>query len=173
MTIYTFEGKSPLVAEGSYIHPQATLIGAITIGTKCFIGPGAVLRGDLGEIEVGDGVNIQDNCSIHADRKVIIGQNITIGHGAIIHDVILKPGVVVGMGALLMSGVVAEEDVIIGAGSVVREHFKIPPGKIVVGNPARIVKELDEEGKKQVVSGLKCYQELAARYAKGSRIIEV
>ena len=170
MTLYTFEDKTPLVADGSYVHPQATIIGEVTIGTHCFIGPGAVLRGDLGKIEVGDGTNIQDNCVIHADRKVIIGQNIIIGHGAIIHDVTLQPGVVVGMGAILMSGVVAGEDVIIGAGSVVKEHFKIPPRKIVVGNPARIVKELDEEGKKKVVSGLKCYQELAERYLKGAPI---
>ena len=173
MPLYTFEGKKPLIADGSYLHPQAIVIGEVTVGTQCFIGPGAVLRGDLGEIEIGNGTNIQDNCVIHADRKVIIGQNIIIGHGAIIHDVILKPGVVVGMGAILMSGVVAEEDVIIGAGSVVKEHFKIPPGKIVVGNPARIVKEVDEEGKKKVVKGLTCYQELADRYIKDSQIVKV
>ena len=167
MTLYSFEGKKPVVAENSFLHPQTTLIGSVTIGSHCFIGPGAVLRGDLGEIEVGTGTNIQDNCVIHADKKVIIGQNIIIGHGAIIHDVLLKQGVVVGMGAILMSGVVAEEDVIIGAGSVVKEHFKIPPRKIVVGNPARIVKEIDEEGKRRVERGLKCYQELTERYIKG------
>ncbi|MBW2184048.1 MAG: hypothetical protein JRF49_09325, partial [Deltaproteobacteria bacterium] len=126
MAIYTFEGKTPKISEDSYVHPQATIIGAVSIGKKCFIGPGAVLRGDLGEIEVGDGTNIQDNCVIHADRKVVISHNIIIGHGAIIHDAILKPGVVVGMGAVVMNGVVAEEDVIIGAGSVVKENLKIP-----------------------------------------------
>ena len=173
MTLYIFEDKTPLVADNSYLHPQATVIGAVTIGSNCFIGPGAVLRGDLGTIEVGDGTNIQDNCVIHADRKVIIGQNIIIGHGAIIHDVVLKAGVVVGMGAILMSGVVAGEDVIIGAGSVVKENFTIPPRKIVVGNPARIVKEIDEEGKKNVVSGLKCYQDLTARYIKGLQSVKV
>ena len=173
MTLYIFEDKTPLVADNSYLHPQATVIGAVTIGSHCFIGPGAVLRGDLGTIEVGDSTNIQDNCVIHADKKVIIGQNIIIGHGAIIHDVVLKPGVVVGMGAVLMSGVVAGEDVIIGAGSVVKENFTIPPRKIVVGNPARIVKELDEEGKKKVVSGLECYQDLAARYIRGLQSVKV
>ena len=173
MTLYIFEDKTPLVADNSYLHPQATVIGAVTIGSNCFIGPGAVLRGDLGTIEVGDGTNIQDNCVIHADREVIIGQNIIIGHGAIIHDVVLNPGVVVGMGAVLMSGVVAGEDVIIGAGSVVKEQFKIPPRKIVVGNPARIVKEIDEEGKKKVVRGLKCYQGLTERYIKGLQPVKV
>ncbi len=173
MALYSFEGKAPVAADNSYLHPRATVIGSVTIGSHCFIGPGAVLRGDLGEIEVGDGTNIQDNCIIHADRKVIIGQNIIIGHGAIIHDVLLKQGVVVGMGAILMSGVIAEEDVIIGAGSVVKEHFKIPPRKIVVGNPARIVKEIDEEGKKRVERGLKSYQDLTERYIKGLKPIKI
>ena len=169
MALYIFEGKTPNVSDGSYVHPQATIIGGVRIGRRCFIGPGAVLRGDLGEIEIGDGTNIQDNCVIHADRKVIISKNIIIGHAAIIHDVILKPGVVVGMGAILMNGVVAEEDAIIGAGSVVKEHSKIPKGKIAVGNPAKIVKEIDEEGKKRVLGGLKRYQELPERYKKGLR----
>ena len=173
MTLYIFEDKSPLVADNSFLHPQAIVIGAVTIGSHCFIGPGAVLRGDLGIIEVGDGTNIQDNCVIHADREVIIGENIIIGHGTIIHDVVLKPGVVVGMGAILMNGVVAEEDVIIGAGSLVKENFKIPPRKIVVGNPGRIVKEIDEEGKKKVVNGLKCYQGLTERYRKGLQPVKV
>jgi len=171
MALYIFEGKAPKVSDGSYVHPQATIIGSVSIGSKCFIGPGAVLRGDFGEIEIGDGTSIQDNCVIHADRKVVISQNIIIGHRAIIHDVILKPGVVVGMGAVLMNGVVAEEDAIIGAGSVVKEHFKIPKGKIVVGNPARIVKEIDEEGKQKVLKGLKLYQELPERYKKGLKMI--
>jgi len=171
MPFYTFEGKTPKISEGSYVHPQATIIGAVTIGKKCFIGPGAVLRGDLGEIEIGDGTNIQDNCVIHADRKTVIGPNIIVGHMAIIHDAILKSGVVVGMGAVVMNGVVAEEDVIIGAGTVVKEDFKIPKGKIVVGNPARIVKEIDEDGKQKILAGLKRYQELPERYEKGLKLI--
>jgi carbonic anhydrase/acetyltransferase-like protein (isoleucine patch superfamily) len=173
MTLYIFEEKTPQVADNSYLHPQATVIGDVTIGSHCFIGPGAVLRGDLGKIEIGDGTNIQDNCVIHADREVIIGENIIIGHGAIVHDVVLKSGVVVGMGAILMSGVVAEEDVIIGAGSLVKENLKIPPRKIVVGNPGRIVKEIDEKEKKKIVRGLKCYQELTKRYTKGLQPVKV
>ena len=173
MTLYIFEEKTPQVADNSYLHPQATVIGDVTIGSHCFIGPGAVLRGELGKIEIGDGTNIQDNCVIHADREVIIGKNIIIGHGTIIHDVLLKPGVVVGMGAILMNGVVAGEDVIIGAGSVVKENYKIPPRKIVVGNPGRIVKEIDEEEKKKIVSGLKCYQRLTERYTKGLQPVKV
>ena len=165
-------GRANAHARGGYVHPQATIIGTVSIGKKCFIGPGAVLRGDLGEIEVGDGTNIQDNCIIHADRKVVISHNIIIGHGAIIHDVILKPRVVVGMGAVVMNGVVAEEDVIIGAGSVVKERFKIPKGKIAVGNPARIVTGVHEEVKQKVLDGVNHYQELSKRYKKGLALIK-
>lgn len=172
MALYTFEGKTPKISEDSYIHPQATIIGAVSIGKKCFIGPGAVLRGDLGEIEVGDGTNIQDNCVLHADKKTVISHNIIIGHGAIIHDAILKPGVVVGMGAVIMNGVVAEEDVVIGAGSVVKEDFKIPKGKIAVGNPARIITKVPKEGKQRVLDGLKRYQELTERYKKCLKLIK-
>jgi phenylacetic acid degradation protein len=171
MPLYEFEGKKPKIAKDSYIHPQATIIGSVTIGSKCFIGPGAVLRADFGEIEVGDGTCIQDNCVVHADKKVVIGHNIIIGHGAIIHDVVLKSGVVVVMGAVVMNGAVAEEDVIIGAGTVVKEDFKIAKGKIVVGNPARIVKDLDEEGKQRILRGQQYYQSLPERYRKGLRIV--
>lgn len=171
MPLYSFEGKSPQIGDDSYVHPQATVIGSVTLGKRCFIGPGAVLRGDLGEIEIGDGTNIQDNCVIHADRKVLLGQNLIVGHGAIIHDVILKDRVVVGMGAIIMNGVVAEEDALIGAGSVVKEHFHIPQGKIVVGNPGKVVKGMDEAGKRRVAEGVKHYQDLAARYKTGLAVI--
>ena len=171
MSLYAFEGKVPQVGSGSYVHPCATVIGAVTIGKGCFIGPGAVVRGDLGAIGIGDGTNLQDNCVIHADRKVVIAQNVIIGHGAIIHDAVLKDRVVVGMGSVIMNGVVAEEDSLIGAGAVVKEHFQIPRGKIVVGNPGRIVSELDEEAKRKVADGVKYYRDLAARYREGLVLI--
>jgi len=172
MALYAFEGKRPQVADRTFVHPQATIIGGVTIGSSCFIAPGAVLRGDLGEIEIGDGTNIQDNCVIHADRKVVISDNVIIGHGAIIHDVILKSRVMVGMGALLMNGVVADEDAVIGAGTVVKERVTIPAGKIMVGNPGRIVKTIDEEGKRRFLAGLERYRELTGRYRTGLELID-
>lgn len=172
MSLYAFEGKTPKVADDAYVHPCATVIGAVTIGCGCFIGPGAVLRGDSGVIEIGAGTSIQDNCIVHADKRVVISDNVIIGHGAIIHDVILKSRVMVGMGALLMNGVIAEEEAVIGAGTLVREGVLIPAGKIIVGNPGRIVKEINEEGKKKLSAGLQHYQELAGRYRKGLELIK-
>ena len=173
MSLYAFEGKSPKVADDAYVHPCATVIGAVTIGSSCFIGPGAVLRGDSGVIEIGRGTSIQDNCVVHADRKVVIGEDIIVGHGAIIHDVVLKSRVMVGMGALLMNGVIAEEEAVIGAATLVREGVTIPAGKIMVGNPGRIVKAIDEEGKKKFSAGLQHYQQLAGRYRRGLELITV
>lgn len=172
MSLYAFEGKMPQVADDAYVHPCATVIGAVIIGSACFIGPGAVLRGDSGVIEIGKGTSIQDNCVVHADTQVVICDDIIIGHGAIIHDVILKSRVMVGMGALLMNGVIAEEESVIGAGTLVREGATIPAGKIMVGNPGRIVKEINEEGKKKFYAGLLYYQELARRYRKGLELMK-
>jgi phenylacetic acid degradation protein len=172
MSLYAFEGKTPKIADDAYVHPCATVIGAVTIGSACFIGPGAVLRGDLGIIEIGKGTSIQDNCVVHADKRIVISDDIIIGHGAIIHDVVLNPRVLVGMGALLMNGVIAEDEAVIGAGTVVREGVIIPAGKIMVGNPARIVKEIDEEGRKKFSAGLQHYQELAGRYRRGLELIK-
>lgn len=171
MSLYAFEGKKPNIADDAYVHPAATVIGAVTIGGGCFIGPGAVLRGDSGVIEIGTGTSIQDNCVVHADKQVVISDNIIVGHGAIIHDVILKSRVMVGMGALLMNGVIAEEEAVIGAGTVVREGVVVPAGKIMVGNPGRIVKSIDGEGKRKFSAGLRFYQELAGRYRRGLELI--
>jgi carbonic anhydrase/acetyltransferase-like protein (isoleucine patch superfamily) len=171
MSLYAFEGKTPQIADDAYVHPGATVIGAVTIGSFCFIGPGAVLRGDLGVIEIGAGTNVQDNCVVHADKRVVISDNIIIGHGAIIHDVILKSRVMVGMGALLLNGVIVEEEAVIGAGTLVREGVVIPAGKIMVGNPGRIVKEIDEKGRKRFSAGLQHYQELARRYRTGLELV--
>jgi phenylacetic acid degradation protein len=171
MSLYAFEGKTPQIADDAYVHPCATVIGSVTIGSSCFIGPGAVLRGDYGVIEIGKGTSIQDNCVVHADKRVIISDDIIIGHGAIIHDVILKTRVLVGMGALLMNGVIAEEEAVIGAATLVRENVIIPSGKIMVGNPGRIVKEVDEKGRKKFDAGLQHYQELARRYRRGLELV--
>ena len=172
MSLYAFEGKTPKIADDAYVHPCATVIGSVIIGSSCFIGPGAVLRGDLGVIEIGQGTSIQDNCVVHADKQVVISDNIIIGHGAIIHDVILKTRVLVGMGALLMNGVIAEEEAVIGAATLVRENVTIPAGKIMVGNPGRIVKEVDEKGRKRFSAGLQHYQELARRYRRGLELVQ-
>lgn len=166
MAVYTFENKSPSIHPTAYVHPQASIIGDVAIAANCFIGAGAVLRGDFGKIRIGPGSSIQDNCVLHVgiQELVSIGDNVIIAHGAILHDVTIKSYVLLGMGSILMTGVTCQEYVMIAAGSLVKENFHIPSGVMVAGNPARIIKPLSEEQKKRILQGVKTYQDLVKRY---------
>jgi phenylacetic acid degradation protein len=168
MPIYKFEKKIPKIAKTSYVHPQAVIIGDVEIEEGCFIGAGAVLRGDFGKIKIGRGTSIQENCVIHAGGKemVSVGSNVIIAHGAILHDVTIKSYVLVGMGSILMTGAFCEDHVMIAAGSVVKENFHIPSNVVVAGNPARIIKPLSDDQRKRIHQGVKTYQDLVKRYKK-------
>jgi len=166
MSIYKFENKIPRIAKTSYVHPQAAIIGDVEIADDCFIGAGAVLRGDFGKISIGRGTSIQENCVIHVGggEMVSIDSNVIIAHGAILHDVTMKSYVLVGMGSILMSGVFCEDHIMIAAGSVVKENFHIPSNVVVAGNPARIVKPLSDNQRKRIHQGVKTYHDLVKRY---------
>ena len=168
MSIYKFENKIPKIAESSYVHPQATIIGDVEISDDCFIGAGAILRGDFGKIRIGHGTSIQENCVIHVgeEGRVSIGRHVIIAHGAILHDATIKPYVLVGMGSILMTGVFCEDHIMIAAGSIVKENFHIPSNVVVAGNPARIVKSLSGDQRKRIHQGVKTYQDLVKRYKK-------
>jgi phenylacetic acid degradation protein len=167
MSIYKFEKKIPKIAKTSYVHPQAAIIGDVEIADGCFIGAGAVLRGDFGKVSIGRGTSIQENCVIHVGgRMVSIGSDVIIAHGAILHDTTIKPYVLVGMGSILMSGVVCEDHVMIAAGSIVKENFHIPSNVVVAGNPARMIKPLSDDQRERIHQGVKTYQDLVKRYKK-------
>lgn len=168
MPVYEFEKKVPKIAKTSYVHPQAVIIGDVEVGGHCFIGAGAVLRGDLGRIRIGYGTSIQENCVVHSGGResTSIGNNVIIAHGAIVHDLTIKSYVLVGMGAILMDGAFCEDHVLIGAGSLVKENFHIPSNVLVAGNPAKVVKPLSDEQRKAIHRGAKTYQDLVKRYRK-------
>jgi len=168
MSIYKFENKIPRIAKTSYVHPQAAIIGDVEIAEDCFIGAGAVLRGDFGKISIGRGTSIQENCVIHVGEgeRVSIDSNVIIAHGAILHDATMKSYVLVGMGSILMSGVFCEDHIMIAAGSVVKENFHIPSNVVVAGNPARIVKPLSDNQRNRIHQGVKTYHDLVKRYKK-------
>jgi carbonic anhydrase/acetyltransferase-like protein (isoleucine patch superfamily) len=171
MPIYQLDGKSPKISKTSYVHPQAVIIGNVEIGSHCFVGPGAVLRGDFGRIKIGEKTIIQENCILHVgvNETTSIHDHVIITHGAVVHDVTLKPYVVVGMGAILMHGVFVEDHVLIGAGSLVKEGVHIRSRTVVAGSPARIIKPLSNEQKKGIHRGVKLYQDLLKRYLKTCR----
>lgn len=173
MAIYSFEGRGPRIDPSSFIHEEATLIGRVTIGKNCYVAPGACLRGDWGTIEIGDDSNIQENVIIHVrdELRCILGPQCHIGHGAIIHTSILGRHVMVGMGAIVQDLAEIGDECVIGAGAVVLARAKVPPGKLLVGVPARVVGDVPDEVAKEVWAGTRAYQELPERMMRGLRKI--
>jgi carbonic anhydrase/acetyltransferase-like protein (isoleucine patch superfamily) len=126
-----------------YIAPNATIVGDVTLGEDVSVWYGAVLRGDDGAIVIGDGSNVQDNCVIH--KHTVIGKNCTIGHGAIVHGCTIGDNTTVGMGAIVLTGAVIGENCIVGAGAVVTGKMNAPAGSVLLGSPAKVVKEATAE----------------------------
>lgn len=174
MALYEFEGKRPKIASSAFVHPEAVIIGGVTIGEQCYIGPGAVLRGDWGDIEVADGSNIQDNCVIHSrpGDVVRLGSASHVGHGAIIHGASLGEHVLVGMGAILHDDVFVGDGSIIGAGCVVLEGTQIPPNSLVVGVPGKVVGRVSEEQAALMWWGTRLYQALPERCRNGLKRLD-
>ncbi len=173
MPLYEMDGKRPSIHPGAFVHPQAILIGDVEIAEGCYIGAGAVLRGDIGSIKVGKGSNVQENCVIHTfpGEATILDSNIHIGHGAILHGCEICSTVLVGMGSIVADRVKINSNCIIGAGSFVPFGLQIPSNSLVMGTPAKVVKAITQEQLDQIVDGLELYQELARRYLKSFKEI--
>ena len=160
--IYEFKGFIPVVHESSFVHPQATVTGNVIIGKEVYIGPGAAIRGDWGGIIIEDGCNVQENCTIHMFPGVTLRleEGAHIGHGAIIHGAQIGRNVLVGMNAVIMDHAEIGAESIIGALSFVKAESKIPPRSLVVGNPAKIIKEVSDKMIAWKTKGTKLYQSL-------------
>ena len=147
---------------------NATLVGNVTIGNGVGIWFGAVVRGDKDRIVIGDRSNIQDNCVVHTTtgHPVLVGDDVSVGHGAILHGCTIGNRVLVGMGAIVLNGAVVGDGTVIGAGAVVTEGMNVPPGSVVVGVPGKIIKQASEEQQKHILGNAKSYVELAGEYAR-------
>lgn len=154
----------PVVHPSSYIHPQAAVIGNVIIGKNVYVGPGAAIRGDWGGIVIEDGCNVQENCTIHMFPGVTITlqEGAHIGHGAIVHGANIGKNVLVGMNAVLMDEVVIGDECIIGALAFVAAKTVIPRRSLVVGNPAKIIKEVSDDMIAWKTKGTQLYQTLPA-----------
>lgn len=161
--IYSFKGFRPVVHESSFVHPQAAVTGNVIIGRHCYIGPGAALRGDWGAIVLEDGCNVQENCTIHMfpGLTVRLEEGAHIGHGAVIHGAGIGRNCLIGMNSVLMDHVHIGEESIIGALCFVREGERIPPRSLVVGNPAKIIRQVSDEMLAWKTRGTQLYQSLA------------
>lgn len=163
--IYSFNGYIPVIHESSFIHPLASVTGNVVIGKNVYVGPGAAIRGDWGGIIIEDGCNVQENCTIHMFPGITITlkEGAHIGHGAIIHGAAIGRNVLVGMNAVVMDHVVVGDNSIIGALTFVPEGMQIPERKVVVGNPAKIIKDVSDEMIEWKTKGTSLYQELPAQ----------
>jgi carbonic anhydrase/acetyltransferase-like protein (isoleucine patch superfamily) len=150
-----------------FVAGNATVIGDITVGNHVGIWFGAVIRADKDRIVIGDRSNIQDNCVVHTSKgfPVTIGNDVSVGHGAILHGCTIGNRVLVGMGAIVLNGAKVGDGSIIGAGAVITEGKDIPPDSVVIGVPGRIVKQTDPDQQQHILNNAVSYVELAREYA--------
>jgi phenylacetic acid degradation protein len=169
MTIYSLDGMTPVVDPSAFVHPQASIIGDVIIGARCYVGPGASLRGDFGRIIMNEGSNVQDCCVLHSfpNRDALLEPDSHIGHSAVLHGCTIRRGALIGIGSIVMDEVVVEEEAFVGAGSFVRAGFVVPRRTLVLGSPARVVRELTAQEIAWKARGTIEYQELAARCLTG------
>jgi carbonic anhydrase/acetyltransferase-like protein (isoleucine patch superfamily) len=161
-----FLGQTPRVDPTAYIAPSATVVGDVRLGAHCSIWPSAVLRGDINYIEVGEGTNIQDGAVIHlADNfPAIIGHHVTIGHLAMVHACVIEDECLIGMSATILDGAVIGAQSMVGAGSLVTKGTKIPPGSLVIGSPARVLRTLTPEERTALRDSAEKYIQVAAAH---------
>lgn len=173
MAIYEFEGRVPAVGDRTYVSHSAAVIGKVAIGSLCYVAPGAVVKGDYGEVSIGDGTSIQDNVIVHArpGEKTTIGKNVTLGHGCIIHNATVKDEAVIGMGAIVSDYAVVGRWAIVGEGTVVTQGFQVPDEKIAVGVPAKVISDVQQRHKDELSRFKAIYRDLAARYPTGLKLI--
>lgn len=166
--IYAFDGKEPEIGKGVYINDQAIVIGDVKIEDGCYVGPGVILRGDYGRIEIGAETAIEENVVVHAppERTCKIGVRVTIGHGAIIHSGNIGDLAVIGMGAVLSLGARIGERAIVAEGAVVTFRQNVPTGVVVAGNPAKVLREVTAEDEETWKKGKQLYINLAKKYLK-------
>ena len=162
--IFEFQGYRPVVHPSAFVHPNATVTGNVTIGQNVYIGPGAAIRGDWGEIIIEDGCNVQENCTIHMfpGTTVTLREGAHIGHGAIIHGATIGKNSLIGMNSVIMDNAIIGEGCIIGALCFVPAEMNIENRKVVVGNPAKVVKDVSAEMLEWKTRGTQLYQRLPA-----------
>lgn len=164
MSIYAFDEFIPVVHESAFVHPKAAVTGNVIIGKDVYVGPGAAIRGDWGGIVIEDGCNVQENCTIHMfpGVMVVLEAGAHIGHGAVVHGARIGANALVGMNAVVMDNAVVGAGSIVGALSFVPAEMQIPARSVVVGNPAKIVKDVSDAMLAWKTEGTALYQQLPA-----------
>lgn len=174
MGIYAWDGIVPVVDPLAFVHPDAVVIGDVIIGPACYVGPGAVLRGDFGRIVMEVGSNLQETCVVHAfpGKDVVIEESGHIGHGAVLHGCRIGRGAMVGMNAVVMDEAVVGPESIIAALAFVKAGAGIPPRSLAVGSPAKVIRELSDDEVAWKAQGTVIYQRLALEAPEKLRPVE-
>ncbi len=161
--------KTPIIAPSAFVHSAAIVIGDVTLGARVSVWPTAVLRGDTEAIVVGEDSNIQDGTIVHVDAGMpcSIGARVAIGHRAIVHGATVDADCLIGMGAILLNGVVVGTGTIVGAGAVCREGMVIPPNSLVVGVPAKVIRETTPQERDRITHTVNAYLELQRVHRAG------
>lgn len=172
--IYEFNGYIPVVDESSFIHPQACVTGNVIIGKNVYVGPGAAIRGDWGEIIIEDGCNVQENCTLHMfpGTTVLLRKGAHIGHGAVIHGATIGQNSLIGMNSVIMDDAVIGEECIVGALSFVTAGSNFEKRKVIVGNPAKAIKDVSDEMINWKTEGTKLYQKLPSELYESLKVVE-
>jgi phenylacetic acid degradation protein len=172
--IYSFKGFTPVVHISSFVHPLAAVTGNVIIGKNCYIGPGAAIRGDWGQIILEDGVNVQENCTVHMfpGKSITLKESAHVGHGAIIHGANLGRNCLIGMNSVIMDDAEIGDESIVGAMAFVKAETKIPKRSLVVGNPAKVVKEVSDDMIAWKTKGTQLYQQLPTDCHESLREVE-
>ena len=164
--LYSFDGKIPVIGKDTYVSETAIVVGNVVIGDNCYIGHGAIIRGDYGRIEIGSGTAVEEGAILHAppENTNSIGEKVTIGHGAVVHGRRLDDYVVIGMKAVVSIWAYVGEKSIIAEGSVVKLNGEIPSGVVAAGIPAKIIREITEKDINFWSVGKQVYIDLAKKY---------
>jgi len=171
LPILEFDGKKPDIHPSCYVAPNATIIGDVTLGEESSVWPNAVIRGDVNKISIGARTSVQDNCVIHATRETptIIGDEVIMGHGAILHACTIGKHVLIGMGAKVLDEASLGDWIIVAAGSVVTEKAVIPSKSLVVGVPAKVIKSLSSQHMERIKLGAEAYVDLSREYKNAAK----
>ncbi len=164
--IIKYNDYSPVIAENVFVAPNCTIIGRCTIEENCSIWFNSVIRADVNEIKIGSNTNVQDGCVLHCDHDydVSIGSNVTIGHNAIVHGCKIGSNCIIGMGATILDGAAIGDNCIVGANSLITSRKQIPSGSMVIGSPAKVVRELTKEEIEGIRKSVAGYVTLSKEY---------
>ncbi len=169
MPLYEINNRHPRIGKGTWIAPSAEIIGDVEIGEQCYIGFGAVIRGDFGSIRIGNQSLVEENVVIHTAVSTVIGNRVIIGHMAMIHDAVIHDRVLIGMKSMICEGTVIEKDAMLAEQSLVRKNQTIPSGKIFAGSPAFFIKEVSDRHREMMAFGIQAYLDLIEQYHRSFR----